>query len=345
MNQCGMRVSCEMADYGAIGKTDWFIQKMRSGWFSRPELVNLAAAEFPDILRKKLDGTIGQYWSDCINPKWSTCKTIQALGLKVVESGGRRHIVINSDPRPGVIGTPAISGSQRKAASVVRNQCSGTRPGAPSKQSDVVVAELWNGKDRALWQKALDRYWTFVSAANFNLEKRMEQLDSTAVEEMSARQWYRFLLSEYFRWKYTAANRYASTTMWLKKYDENGQLDVLQKIKEQIFATDKNDIRQCLVRASSIRGLGIPGASGLLAVLFPEHFGTVDQFLVKALVQIPGLPERNRVAAMNPESLTLDDGVILIEIMRRKAGELNKALSTNEWTPRKVDMVLWTCGR
>ena len=167
----------------------------------------------------------------------------------------------------------------------MRNQCSGTGPGAPRKESDGVVAELWDSKDRAVWQKALDRYWTFVSAANFNLEKRMEKLDSTAVEEMGAEQWYRFLLNEYFRWKYTAANRYASTTMWLKKYDENGQLDVLQKIKERIFGADKNDVRQCLALASSIRGLGIPGASGLLAVLFPEHFGTVDQFLVKALVR------------------------------------------------------------
>ena len=51
------------------------------------------------------------------------------------------------------------------------------------------------------------------------------------------------------------------------------------------------------------------------------------------------------IATMKPEGLTLDDGVVLVEIMRRKAEELNKALSTNEWTPRKVDMVLWTCGR
>jgi hypothetical protein len=75
------------------------------------------------------------------------------------------------------------------------------------------------------------------------------------------------------------------------------------------------------------------------------QFGTVDQFAVKALVSIPELPERDLIAAMNPESLKLNDGAILIRIMRRKAAELNRALSTTEWTPRKVGMVLWTCAR
>lgn len=61
-----------MSDYSSVNKTAWFIQKMMSGWFSRTEIVDLAAAEFPSIARKTLDGTIGQYWSDSVNPKWGT---------------------------------------------------------------------------------------------------------------------------------------------------------------------------------------------------------------------------------------------------------------------------------
>jgi hypothetical protein len=155
----------------------------------------------------------------------------------------------------------------------------------------------------------------------------------------------RFLLEKYFRWKYTAPNRYASTTKTLRSYTENNQLPVLHAVKERLFGLDKDDIQSCLAVASSIRGLGTAGASGLLAVLFPAHFGTVDQFAVKALAKIPELPERDLVAAMNPESLKLNEGVALIRIMRHKAAELNRALSTTEWTPRKVDMVLWTCAR
>lgn len=89
-----------MSDYSTIDKTGWFIQKMMSGWFSRTEIVDLATREFPTISRKTLDGTIGQYWSDSVNPKWGT-KAIHARGLKVAESTGRRRIVGSGEiPRP-----------------------------------------------------------------------------------------------------------------------------------------------------------------------------------------------------------------------------------------------------
>lgn len=82
-----------MLDYKAIDKTDWFIQKMSSRPFSRLEIVELAQTEFPDISAKVLRGTIGQYWSDSINPKWSTWKAIRSRGLNVVDAHGRRQFV------------------------------------------------------------------------------------------------------------------------------------------------------------------------------------------------------------------------------------------------------------
>ncbi len=82
-----------MPDYENTDKTEWLIQKMSSDWFSRKEIVTLAATEFPGTSRKKLDGTIGQYWSDSVNPKYQTYKTIQGRGLKVViDAVRRRHI-------------------------------------------------------------------------------------------------------------------------------------------------------------------------------------------------------------------------------------------------------------
>ena len=204
---------------------------------------------------------------------------------------------------------------------------------------------MWNSNDPGFWQKALHLYWTFVKPSNLALEKEMELLDAETVRAMNPQEWYRFLLEKYFRWKYTAPNRYASTTKKLRSYAENNELPALHAIKERLFALDKDNIQECLALASSIRGLGTAGASGLLAVLFPAHFGTVDQFAVKALVKIPELPERDLIAVMNPESLKLNEGAILIRIMRRKASELNRTFSSTEWTPRKVDMVLWTCAR
>ena len=184
-----------------------------------------------------------------------------------------------------------------------------------------------------------------MKPSNLALEKEMDQLDATQVKKMDPEAWYKFLLEKYFRWKYTAPNRFASTTKILRSYAANNELAALHTIKEKLFVLDKDNIQQCLAVASSIRGLGIAGASGLLAILFPRYFGTVDQFAVKALTNIPELSENELIVAMSPESLKLSDGTVLIRIMRRKAEELNRTFSTTNWTPRKIDMVLWTCAR
>jgi hypothetical protein len=52
--------------------------------------------------------------------------------------------------------------------------------------------------------------------------------------------------------------------------------------------------------ASQIRGLGTAGASGLLALMYPTHFGTVDQFVVKGLQQVDDLLEKAALGRMNP---------------------------------------------
>lgn len=206
------------------------------------------------------------------------------------------------------------------------------------------IRGVWNSVSAEIWAQGLDDYWKFIKPSLLALEREIQQLNLDVVRAMDAQQWYTFLLEKYFRWKYTAQNRYASTTKSLKEYNSPSLLPILLRIKDRLFSMDKSDIKDCLAHACSIRGLGTAGASGLLAVLFPQDFGTVDQFVVKALRQISDLPERALLAVMKPESLTLDDGVILVRIMRRKAADLNRLFSTDVWTPRKVDMVLWTYG-
>lgn len=161
---------------------------------------------------------------------------------------------------------------------------------------------------------------------------------------MDVNKFYDFLLNKYFKWKYTADNRYATTTKALIKYQDVG-MDELDKIKHDLFIFDSNNINEGLRIAKKIRGLGTAGASGLLSLLFPKYFGTVDQFAVKALREIPDLPENTEIKGMNPKALTLENGVLLIRIMRNKANELNLSFQTDYWTPRKIDMVLWTYGR
>ena len=120
------------------------------------------------------------------------------------------------------------------------------------------------------------------------------------------------------------------------------ELDVLRR---QILSLDVTDVQAGLELARKIRGLGTAGASGLLSLIYPEHFATVDQFVVKALRGVRGLPESDALASMKPQNLRVTDGVLLISILGKKAHDNNRLFGTQFWTPRKLDMVLWTYGR
>ena len=207
------------------------------------------------------------------------------------------------------------------------------------------VSDLWHSSNPREWEEALQRYWLFVQPRNMELEKALDALDVRTLQGLSQQGWYDFLHDEYFRWKYTAPNRYATTTLQLRKYVEQNALDELDSIRRHLLNLDLNDVGAGLKTAKKIRGLGTAGASGLLSLMYPEHFATVDQFVVKALREVEGLPEADALAKMNPLSLSITDGVLLVDILKRKAAENNRVFGASAWTPRKLDMVLWTYGR
>lgn len=207
------------------------------------------------------------------------------------------------------------------------------------------ITDLWRSSEPMEWEQALQRYWHFVQPRNLELERALDALDLKRLQSLSPQGWYKFLHDEYFRWKYTAPNRYATTTIQLRKYIDGGELEKLESLREQILNLDCNDVRQGLITAKKIRGLGTAGASGLLSLIYPDHFATVDQFVVKALQLVSDLPEANALSKMNPQNLSVTDGVLLIAILNRKAKENNRLFRTAAWTPRKIDMVLWTYGR
>ena len=169
----------------------------------------------------------------------------------------------------------------------------------------------------------------------------MDALRPDDVRHLDADQWYDWLLHKYFFWKYTAPNRYATTTKYLKRQASANGRHHLLTIRDRVLACENAGIQDALHAATQFGGLGPSGASGLLALLFPARFGTVDQFVVGALRRVRYLPERDQLERMNPESLTIAHGVVLVEIMRRKAVSLNELFNTSGWTPRKIDKILW----
>jgi hypothetical protein len=207
------------------------------------------------------------------------------------------------------------------------------------------IGDLWHSEDAYAWQEALRRYWNYVHPTHVELERALECLDLRRIREFTPLEWYEFLRDEYFRWKYTTDNRYATTTGQLRRYLDDGCLEQLDRVRQQLVELPLDDLRKALVTAQQIRGLGTAGASGLLALMHPNVFATVDQFVVKALAQVRALPEALALTKMHPKSLSIANAIVLIGIMRRQAAALNQRFRSDFWTPRKVDQVLWTYGR
>jgi hypothetical protein len=178
------------------------------------------------------------------------------------------------------------------------------------------------------------------------LERAMDQLPLDDIRAMDGEGWFCFLRDRYFRFKYTAPNRYATTTGALRRFVESGHrtanLRILLNIRDRLLEFDPQRIEQGLKIAREIPGLGVAGASGLLAVMYPRSFAIVDQFVVKSLRSIPGLPQAQELNRMTAANLSLRHGTFLIERMREKATALNSRFRTDFWTPRRVDMVLWS---
>jgi len=207
------------------------------------------------------------------------------------------------------------------------------------------IEQLWHSSDASKWQRAIDRYWNYIKPTHRELELEMDALRPDDVRHLDADQWYDWLLNKYFVWKYTAPNRYATTTRHLERQATDAGRHHLLAIRDRVLGCENASIGDALRAATEFGGLGPAGASGLLTLLFPAKFGTVDQFAVRALRKVRCLPERDKLGRMKPESLTIPDGVVLVEIMRRKADSLNDLFNTSGWTPRKVDKVLWASER
>jgi hypothetical protein len=211
------------------------------------------------------------------------------------------------------------------------------------------IKDLWEYHDQEAWRDALDRYWVNPTVIrNLEIEQLMDRADIGTIRNLGSREWYDFL-EKYFRWKFTG--NYLDDR--LRDLAKNS-LDHLASVKRSLVAAaldefELADIRKCLklVKSPQIKGLGYPGASGLLAILFKQWYGTVDRMVVESLCEIDLLPERQRIHEIDAwlkskREWEPRDAALLVDIMRRKAAQLNAWFDTDTWTPRKVDMVLWT---
>lgn len=214
----------------------------------------------------------------------------------------------------------------------------------------VDIDKLWALHDENEWLDALNRYWVNPAVRkNRDIEQFMHKVDLEYVQRLDIQEWYDFL-NKYFHWKYTGNHLCERLT----DLDKNS-FEHLFSVKRSLVAIDELDLedsRKCLnlVKSPGIRGLDYPGASGLLALIFKEWFGTVDRCVLESLSKIESLLEKQRIGEIRAGVKTKkdwreSDAVLVIDIMRRKAVQLNAWFGTNRWTPHQIATILWTSNR
>ena len=200
------------------------------------------------------------------------------------------------------------------------------------------INEIWQSEDEEIWKKALTEAMVETGRDNC-IETKLSRINIDYVSQLEVEDFYDFLYDSYFVWKYTAKNRLATSRSYFEKHKNN--LSELSKIQKEIFSFELPNTKLGLMYATQINGLGVAGASGLLALLFPSYFGTVDEMVVRALLKTEEFKTDEKIKHMNPQNLKIKDAVYLIDIYRKKANHLNKIFKTYSWTPRNIDVILW----
>ena len=205
---------------------------------------------------------------------------------------------------------------------------------------------LWTSATEEGWKSALMEYDNLIAERNTDvqlIESHIRRVHADDIRQMSSIEFYSFLYEKYLVWRYaTNQLRLTTTRRLLEQYHNNGKWNELGAIQQELFSMDRTDAKNAVKVALQIAGLGIDGgATGLLAVLFPEDFGTVDNRTFELLKGIPSL-EKDLLPIAHKKALTTPgDSAIIIDIMRKKSKLLNEQFPGLNWTPRKFDMVMW----
>ena len=206
------------------------------------------------------------------------------------------------------------------------------------------ISELWYSKNEEDWNIALNEYDKKVDS---DLEEYMDNITSEEVKTMGVEEFYEFLRDKYFEWKYKK-NYFQRRLNDLAKHQSGDGKRELLKIKERFFELadqEKENTSKLLEELTKISGLGVAGASGLLSILYPEYYGTVDKFLVISLCLVDGFDKHDELLKIDVSEIKINKAVLLEEIIREKAASLTHMFKPVEekdkWTPKKIDKVLW----
>ena len=205
------------------------------------------------------------------------------------------------------------------------------------------IKSVWNSDEKIMWEKALENYQTAVKSNNTGVAEKLCAMSTDDFGAMSGQDFYRFLVGDYARWKYTDGRIRNHVQSAIEEFHQTHTDHEIKRVLDGILAINPDDIYLHLANITRINGIGVAGASGILALILPQYFGTVDRFTVENLQKV--YDENSfygkKLHNMDPQSLSIYDAMTVIQIYREKAEKLNRTLGDG-WTPRKIDMILWS---
>ena len=203
---------------------------------------------------------------------------------------------------------------------------------------------------KAVWDQPVERKWEDLQACYWEVESvkkhmclEQELNNSKHVEQLIKNDFKSFILNKYIPWKYTDCRwtlRYEEKLKSWKGADKFAE-DILD-YEERLKHTNNYEeriLQEGIELRNELYGIGVAGITGLLSLLIPEVFGTVDKYVAKSMMAL-GLIE-----VKNPSNIKIKEAKDMEMIMIKKAKELNYRFNVDIWTPRKVDMILWSYGR
>lgn len=214
----------------------------------------------------------------------------------------------------------------------------------------VTTSELWNSSEIEVWHEGLNSYWNIASVqCNLAIEIELDELYKSrgSVLLWDADLWYEFFLDKYLPWKLSSQPTYSHfRENFVRLYDENRER--LREVMDRLSRLNRRNPEECIELLIGLDYIGIPMATGLLALLFPEDFGTLDRIILRNLKSIPDISSLFGLQNIDEQFLSrktrraVNLASNFIHLFRRKAEELNTLFETDAWTPRKIDMALWS---
>lgn len=204
------------------------------------------------------------------------------------------------------------------------------------------IKSLWNSEEKTAWDSALQNYQQQIKSSNLDVENKLNAMKSQDFQSMTGKDFYAFL-RDYAQWKYTDGRIKSNVQKRIEEYYEEHSDEEMKRILDNIFAIDLEDVYLHIENIKRIKGIGVAGASGILSLVFPKHFGTVDRFAVENLKEIYKNDSvcESKLNKINSIDISTYDAVLVIKIYQAKACQLNQKLKTEAFTPRIIDMVLW----